>query len=125
MAATRSHPTSMPSVAHASLFLLFFYTRAQSPASVFPIVDLSALSSATDTGSIRSISELVDGAFNRSGFVIITGHGITAGVAQSMMSHADKFFSSPLTSKLEIRAQQLPGEPGYHPPGVESTARLL
>lgn len=82
-----------------------------------PLVDLAPWRSGDPADQFR-VAAAVDGALRRSGFMLITGHGIPVGLRDDVRATARSFFALPGRVKRRYAAG-VDGR-GWLPPGVEA-----
>jgi isopenicillin N synthase-like dioxygenase len=89
-----------------------------------PIVDLEPLRGG-DALAKRLVANALGRAFEDTGFVIITGHGIDESLIASTYAAAKEFFAQPLVEKMCAALPRGVHDRGYLPIGVESVAGTL
>ncbi len=89
--------------------------------SQIPIIDISALRSAT--AERRDVARQIGVACRSYGFFYITGHGVDEGLQQRLERVSRQFFAQPVDEKLKLR-MALGGRAwrGYFPVGNELTS---
>jgi isopenicillin N synthase-like dioxygenase len=80
-----------------------------------PVVDVAAFAtgSAHDTVAAASAAGRIDEIFREIGFLLVTGHGIDAGVKERMLEQLRRFFALPSEDKEEIAIGRSPCHRGY------------
>jgi isopenicillin N synthase-like dioxygenase len=86
-------------------------------AGLVPVIDL-AWWFGGDARDRAAVAREVDGALRTSGFLLITGHGIPAGLRASARAAAREFFALPAPVKSRYAAAV--GGRGWIPPGAEA-----
>ncbi|MBF6049604.1 isopenicillin N synthase family oxygenase [Streptomyces sp. NRRL B-1677] len=89
-------------------------------ASTLPTIDLS-LWRTGDRRSRERLAAAVDGALERAGFLLVTGHGVPPGLPAAIRAAARMFFHQPVDAKLPFLAQA--GQYGWRGPGAVATGR--
>ena len=88
----------------------------------FPAFDLSAFERADPAGR-RALGQEIDAICRATGFLTLTGHGVSAPVIAALWREAEAFFAEAPDVKLAARAPH-PGYPyGFLPPLAEALAR--
>jgi len=82
-----------------------------------PIIDLAPWFDG-DTGDRAAVAHHVDEALRTSGFLLITGHGVPAGVRARARAVAREFFALP--AAVKARYATTVGGRGWLPPGAEA-----
>jgi isopenicillin N synthase-like dioxygenase len=82
-----------------------------------PVIDLAAWFGG-DSGEREAVARQVDEALRTSGFLLITGHGITADLRAQVRAVARDFFGRPGAVKARYAAAV--GGRGWIPPGAEA-----
>ncbi|MEU5881557.1 2-oxoglutarate and iron-dependent oxygenase domain-containing protein [Spirillospora sp. NPDC047279] len=82
-----------------------------------PIIDLGPWFEGGD-GERREIAARVDEALSEIGFLVVTGHGVPAGIRSEIRAAAKRFFALPEEVKRPYAVTV--GERGWLPPGVEA-----
>ncbi len=91
-------------------------------AQPFPVFDLSSFEQAAPEGRAE-MARHVDAICRQSGFLAVTGHGVSQTVIDSVWSAARQFFDLPPERKMAAGAP-FPGYPyGYLGPGLEALAK--
>jgi isopenicillin N synthase-like dioxygenase len=88
-----------------------------------PVVDIGGW--AAGDAERRRIAAAFGEALERTGFVAITGHGVSETLAQQTYSGAKAFFALPTSEKLRFAAPEPAKTRGYLAVGVESVAATL
>lgn len=89
--------------------------------SLVPVIDLAPAAA----GEKASVAAAVAEACGRVGFLVVTGHGVPAGVVDRGWAAARAFFNLPETAKRGV-VMPRPGYPyGYSPVAGESLAQSL
>jgi isopenicillin N synthase-like dioxygenase len=80
-----------------------------------PVVDVAAFATGIehDTIAAASAAGRIDEIFREIGFLLVTGHGIEAGVKQRMLEQLRLFFALPGEEKEEIAIGRSPCHRGY------------
>ena len=86
-------------------------------ASSVPLVDLGPWFEGTAEGK-AAVAARIDEALRDSGFLLITGHGVPAGLRSATREHARRFFALPDATKEKYAVSV--GGRGWLPPGVEA-----
>ena len=84
-----------------------------------PLVDLQPWFDGAADGR-AAVAARVDDALRESGFLLVTGHGVPAGLRQAVRGHARRFFALPGERKAGYAVQV--GGRGWLPPGAEANA---
>ncbi|WP_436757616.1 isopenicillin N synthase family dioxygenase [Streptosporangium sp. V21-05] len=82
-----------------------------------PIIDLTPWFHG-DAGDREEVAAQVDVALREIGFLLVTGHGVPAGLRADIRAAAKRFFALPYEVKNRYAATV--GERGWLPPGVEA-----
>ena len=77
-----------------------------------------------DGSDRRRIADDVDDICQSTGFLTLTGHGVSTELIDSLWRCASEFFDLPMSQKLKARPP-VGGPYGYFPPVAESLARSL
>src|SRR5258707_721851 len=85
--------------------------------SSVPIIDLTPWFHGDDDDR-RRVGEQVDTALREIGFLLITGHGVPAGLRDQVRTAVKRFFALP--EEVKRRYAATVGERGWLPPGVEA-----
>lgn len=86
-----------------------------------PCFDLSCFATGAEGSPAReSLAGALDEALSRTGFFLVTGHGIEPGVRRAMFAAAAAFFSEPLEVKRRPAIGNSPAHRGYVGIGAES-----
>lgn len=64
-------------------------------------------------------------AFETTGFAVIVGHGVPAGLADTLYQTLKHFFALPYARKAELIPPEQAKKRGYLPVGIESVAKTL
>jgi isopenicillin N synthase-like dioxygenase len=86
-------------------------------ASLVPVIDLAGWTGG-DAGQRAAVARQVDEALRTSGFLLVTGHGITAAERAAARAVAHEFFALPPAVKARYAAAV--GGRGWIPPGAEA-----
>jgi isopenicillin N synthase-like dioxygenase len=89
-----------------------------------PVIDVERVRAGDDTEQ-RRVAAALGRAFEDTGFVIVTGHGIDADLIKSTYATAKDFFALPLAQKMPSALPLGVHDRGYLPIGVESVAATL
>lgn len=73
----------------------------------------------------QAVARDVDAAGRTSGFLAITGHGISPGLLDQMMTVTSEFFDLPTEEKMRCVVEDRAANRGYAPEGSESLAYSL
>jgi isopenicillin N synthase-like dioxygenase len=87
--------------------------------SAIPLIDLTPWYSGDPAGR-RAVATDVDRALCEVGFLLITGHPLTAGLADRVRREVRPFFSLATTAKAEVAT--FPGGRGWIPRGAAASA---
>lgn len=87
-------------------------------------VDLSGWFS-DDRSAQDEVARAVDAACAGSGFLAITGHGVSRSVMDAMLETTEAFFDLPFAEKMALRPDDLAGNRGYAPLGAEALSASL
>ncbi|MFD8499865.1 isopenicillin N synthase family dioxygenase [Amycolatopsis sp. NPDC059657] len=82
-----------------------------------PLVDLTPWFEGTGSGK-REVAEAIDEALRESGFLMITGHGVSEQERSTTRALAREFFALPAETKAPYAVSV--GGRGWLPPGVEA-----
>ncbi|MEW2352914.1 2-oxoglutarate and iron-dependent oxygenase domain-containing protein [Spirillospora sp. NPDC029432] len=82
-----------------------------------PVIDLTAWFTG-DEQERAAVAARVDEALSEIGFLVVTGHGVPAGLRERIRAAAKRFFAQPEEVKRAYAATV--GERGWLPPGVEA-----
>jgi isopenicillin N synthase-like dioxygenase len=87
-----------------------------------PVIDLGSGGAAPGDSprADRTVAEQIDAACRASGFFILAGHGIPAGVVRDAMAGARAFFALPLAVKAACSMDQTSASRGYGRLGGEA-----
>jgi hypothetical protein len=86
-----------------------------------PCFDLSCFATGAEGSPAReSLAGALDEALSRTGFFLVTGHGIEPRVRRAMFAAAEAFFSEPLEVKRRPAIGNSPAHRGYVRIGAES-----
>ncbi|MDT7637862.1 MAG: hypothetical protein QOC83_2150 [Pseudonocardiales bacterium] len=86
-----------------------------------PCFDLSCFATGAEGSPAReSLAGALDEGLSRTGFFLVTGHGIEPGVRRAMFAAAAAFFSEPLEVKRRLAIGNSPAHRGYVGIGAES-----
>jgi isopenicillin N synthase-like dioxygenase len=86
-----------------------------------PCFDLSCFATGAEGSPAReSLAGALDEALSRTGFFLVTGHGIEPGVRRAMFAAAAAFFAEPLEVKRRLAIGNSPAHRGYVGIGAES-----
>jgi isopenicillin N synthase-like dioxygenase len=85
--------------------------------SAVPIIDLTPWFHGDDADR-RRVAEQADTALREIGFLLITGHGVPAGLGDQVRTAVKRFFALP--EEVKRRYAATVGERGWLPPGVEA-----
>ena len=86
----------------------------------FPRIDLISWFDG-DAADRQHVAESLDSAFQHSGFVLVTGHGVPGDAARTTRRLAREFFALPAEVKSRYAVSPLAGR-GWLPSGVEANA---
>jgi isopenicillin N synthase-like dioxygenase len=84
-----------------------------------PLIDLTPWYSADPAGR-RQVATDVDRALCEVGFLLVTGHPLSAGLAARVRQEVRPFFALPTVEKAALAC--FPGGRGWIPPGAEANA---
>ena len=84
--------------------------------TTIPILDCSDLDGGDPAAFVRAWGEAARGP----GFMVVTGHGVDAGLIASMFAMADTFFALPLEEKRRVSIDLSPHNRGYAGTGSEA-----
>jgi isopenicillin N synthase-like dioxygenase len=85
--------------------------------SLVPCIDLTGWFHGDDTDR-AAVAAAVDAALQEAGFLLITGHGVPAGLRAGVRAATREFFALPTEVKQRYAATV--GQRGWLPPGVEA-----
>ena len=85
-------------------------TLREVPTPSLPVVDVAAFASGIDhdTPAAASAAGQIDTVFRELGFLLVTGHGIEAGIKQRMLDQLRVFFALPVEQKDAIAIGRSP-----------------
>ncbi|MDA1308940.1 MAG: isopenicillin N synthase family oxygenase [Proteobacteria bacterium] len=89
---------------------------------IVPMIDLAAARSG-DATALRRTSLEIDAALARSGFFIVTGHGVPQSVTSAAVRAMEDFFAAPIDAKMAIRSTAKGSPRGYLPFGLETLSQ--
>jgi isopenicillin N synthase-like dioxygenase len=87
--------------------------------TVVPLIDLTPWYEGSPAGR-RRVATQVDAALCEAGFLLVTGHPLSEGLADRVRAEVRPFFALPTTVKGELAC--FPGGRGWIPPGAEANA---
>jgi len=88
------------------------------------IVDISPFIGGDEAGRAAT-ARAFGRAFETTGFAVITGHGVPAGLADRLYATLKRFFDLPYDRKAALIPPEQAKKRGYLPVGIESVARTL
>lgn len=88
-----------------------------------PLIDLSPFREGSRAGK-QAVATAFDEACQRSGFLVLSGHGVPEGIQEELYRVAGEFFDLPLPEKLRIRRLRHEQNRGYIPYGEERLVRM-
>ncbi len=88
-------------------------------APYIPSLDLSSYINGDDVQR-KKFSDELGRAFNDSGFVTITNHGVSKELIEKLYQNIQAAFSLPMEQKLQYEKAELAGQRGYTSPGKET-----
>jgi isopenicillin N synthase-like dioxygenase len=89
-----------------------------------PVIDVAAFLQGT-TQDRERIGRELGHAFEHTGFVTVTGHGVPAPLVRNTYEHMRDFFAMPDEAKRRFVAPEQTKARGYLPLGIESVAATL
>ncbi len=92
--------------------------------NALPIVDMQSFHEGTESERLTA-ARAFGRAFEESGFVALTGHGISEAMIQSLYETVKTFFAMPLADKMKYALPQRALNRGYLPIGMETVAATL
>src|SRR5215470_2110413 len=87
-----------------------------------PIIDIAPCGTAAK-GRKRAVAQQIDEACRDIGFLVITGHGVSADLIRAMDDVSSEFFDLPLEEKMQVVRPAPDVTRGYIPLEGESVAR--
>jgi isopenicillin N synthase-like dioxygenase len=88
-----------------------------------PIVDLARFETG-DTATTAAAARELDQICREIGFLVISGHGVSATVQQALHDAGSAFFDLPMDAKMTVRRPTNDQNRGYIPYGEETLARM-
>ncbi|HWC83366.1 MAG TPA: 2-oxoglutarate and iron-dependent oxygenase domain-containing protein [Pseudonocardiaceae bacterium] len=92
-------------------------SRGASDGDYVPVIDLTPWFSGDPAGR-AAVAEQVDHALRTAGFLLVTGHGVPAGLRDRVRTAARRFFALPPETKARYAVAV--GGRGWIPPGAEA-----
>jgi isopenicillin N synthase-like dioxygenase len=89
-----------------------------------PVVDLTPWREG-DAAARSRVARAFGDAFETTGFVTITGHGVPRALVEAMYANAQAFFALPMQEKVRHTPPEQTKTRGYLPLGIESVAATL
>lgn len=86
-----------------------------------PLIDLTAAREG-DVEQRRATAQAIDAALKRSGFFVISGHGVPQATVEAALEALQHFFALPLERKMQARSSAKGSPRGYIPFGLETLA---
>jgi isopenicillin N synthase-like dioxygenase len=88
-----------------------------------PLIDLQPFRAGSPEGK-QAVAQAVAEAWEKLGFLLVTGHGIGPHEGTDLHAEALAFFDRPLDEKLAVRRPRNDQNRGYIPYGEETLARM-
>ncbi|MCA3721721.1 2-oxoglutarate and iron-dependent oxygenase domain-containing protein [Phenylobacterium sp.] len=83
-----------------------------------PVIDIGGLY-ASELESRRAVAREIEAAARDVGFFYITGHAVRDAARERMLAAAERFFSLPLSEKMDVYIGKSKNHSGYVPEGEE------